>query len=73
MKTILEEAMSTYVSEMNKTSDLINEEYSKATKAAHRGDNLNYRRHSNTIRELGEKLKEMRSELEQIKAAYAAI
>lgn len=73
MKTILEEAMFTYVNEMEKVCDRIRDEHSKAERAAWRGDNLNYQKHSNTITELGGKLVEMKNELEQIKAAYAAI
>ena len=73
MKTILEEAMITYVTEMNKVCDQIKESYSRAVSAAHRGDEINYQKHSNTITELGSKLAEMKNEFEQIKAAYAAI
>ena len=73
MKTILEEAMITYVAEMDKVCDQIKDSYSKAVRAVHRGDELNYQKHSNTITELGSKLEEMKKEFNKIEAAYAAI
>ena len=73
MKTILENAMITYVNEMEKISDRMRDAYSKAVEAAHRGDSVNYRKHSQTIAELGDKLVELKNELDKIKAAYAAI
>ena len=73
MKTILENAMITYVNEMEKISDRMRDAYSKAVEAAHRGDSVNYRKHSKTITELGGQLAEMKDELDKIKAAYAAI
>lgn len=73
MKTILENAMITYVNEMEKISDRIRDAYSKAVEAAHRGDSVNYQKHSQSITTLGDKLAEMKEELDKIKAAYAAI
>ena len=72
-KTIIEEAMIAYVKEMNDLTMKINSSYSKAVKAAHRGDEKSYRKLVDKISEMGAKLKTLEKEFDVIKTAYAAI
>lgn len=73
MKTILEEAMATYVNELNKIGNMMNAALEKANKAAFRGDAVNYKKNADQAVTYGNRINELMIELHQIEAAYAAI
>lgn len=73
MKTILEEAMATYVNELNKIGDMMNAALEKANMAAFRGDAVNYKKNADQAVTYGNQMNKLMVELHQIEAAYAAI
>ena len=73
MKNILEEAMVTYVAELNKLGNMMNVALYKANNAAFRGDKVNYKKHADQADAYSHQMTDLINELHQIETAYAAI
>lgn len=73
MKNIIEEAMAVYMKELDKISVVRNDAYYKASNAMHRGDVVNYNKWCKKVLDCNNRQIKLNNELNELKAAYAAI